>query len=108
MRLIQKYDLECTSKSKTICYSANAGLKQHCMNKQQDFGHQMLLYIIKELFKGKPTPYGPTIATKNVINYRILLKMTRRRKFFTQRGKLNDINYLISNKYSMIFTNIFF
>ena len=45
----------------------NAGLKQQCMNKQQDFRHQMLLYIIKELYKGKPTPYGPTVATKNVI-----------------------------------------
>ena len=67
MHLICKYGLECSSKSKTICYSANAGLKQNCMNKQQDFGHQMLLYIIKDLFEGKPTPYGATVATKNII-----------------------------------------
>ena len=50
---------------KTICYSANAGLKQNFMNKQQDFGHHMLLYIMKELNEGNPTPYGPTVATKN-------------------------------------------
>ena len=67
MHLIRKYDLECTSKRKSICYSAHAGLKQHCMNKQHDFGHQMLLYIIKELYEGRPAPYGPTVATKNVI-----------------------------------------
>ena len=67
MPLIQKYDLELSSKSKTICYSANAGLKQHCMNKQKYFGHHMLPYIIKELYKGMPTPYGPIVAIKNVI-----------------------------------------
>ena len=48
MPLIRKYDLECKSKSKNIFNGANAGLKQHCMNKQQYFGHQMLLYIIRK------------------------------------------------------------
>ena len=82
MHLIRKYDLECSSKSKNICYSANAGLKQHCMNKQQDFGHQMLLYIIKELSEGKLTPYGPTVATKHVIELQNTFENDKKKRVF--------------------------
>ena len=80
--MIWKYDLECTIKSKTICYSANAGLKQHCMNKQEDFGHQMLLYIIKDLFEGKPIPYEPTVAMKNVIELQNTFENDKKKKVF--------------------------
>ena len=82
MHLIRKYDLECTSRSKSICYSANSGLKQHCMNKQEDFGHKMLLYIIKELFEGKPTRYGPIVATKNVIELQNTFENDKKKKVF--------------------------
>ena len=52
------------------------------MKKQQDFGHQMLLYIIKELYEGKPTPYGPTVATKNVIELQNTFENDKKKKVF--------------------------
>ena len=51
---------------KTISFSENTGLKQHCINNGHKLGHKMLLFIMKYLYKGSPLPYGPTEPTKNM------------------------------------------
>ena len=53
MPLIRKYDLECDNK-KSMCFSANNGLKQHCVVRDYDLGHRMLLLILKHLYEGRP------------------------------------------------------
>ena len=81
MPLICKYDLECTN-TKTICYSANTGLKQHCIINDQDLGHKMLLFILKQLYEGRPSPYGPTEPTKNVIELQDTFETEKKKKLF--------------------------
>ena len=81
MPLIRKYDLECTN-TKTICYSTNTGLKQDCSNKDQDLGHKILLSIIKQLNEGRPSPYGPTEPTKNVIELQDTFETEKKKKLF--------------------------
>ena len=81
MPLICKYDLECTN-TKTICFSSNTGLKQHCIINDQDLGHKMLLFILKQLYEGRPSPYGPTEPTKNVIELQDTFETKKKKIFF--------------------------
>ena len=82
MRLIRKYDLDECIKKKSICFSANTALKQHCINSGYDLGHKMLLFIIKYLYEGRPLPYGPTEPIKNVIELQEEFEMEKKKNFF--------------------------
>ena len=77
MLLIRKYDLECTNK-KTMCFSANTALKQHCINNGHELGHKILLFIMKYLYKRIPLPYGPTEPIKNVIELQDTFEIKKR------------------------------
>ena len=80
MSLTQKYDLECTN-TKQICYSAKTGLKQHCINNGHELGHKILLFIIKQLYEGRPSPYGPTEPTTHVIKLQDTFEIEKKKKF---------------------------
>ena len=66
-----------------MCFSANTALKQHCMDNGNMFGHQILLFILKYLYEGRPSPYGPTEATKNVIELQDAFEIEKKKKFFS-------------------------
>ena len=56
MSIINKYNIKCTSKC--MCFSAETGLKCHSMGRDE-FWHELLLMIVRHMYEGRPTPYGP-------------------------------------------------
>ena len=81
MPLIRKYDLEECANKRTIIFSANTALKQHCINNGHELGHKILLFIMKYLYEGRPLPYGPTEPIKNVIELQETLELEKKNNF---------------------------
>ena len=58
-KILDKYDIGC--KSKCMCFDNKDGLKCHSVG-LDDFWHSLLIFIIRHLYEGQPSEYGPTNA----------------------------------------------